>query len=58
MQDQIKKLSELIISDFQEYEIHKVEEKIFRAVLEIGKKALEAYVGKKGTGKSKHSKEP
>jgi len=57
MQDQIKKLSELIISDFQEYEIHKVEEKIFRTVLEIGKKALEAYVDKKGTGKEAYGNE-
>jgi hypothetical protein len=50
MQDQIKILSQLIIGDWQNCEIHDVEEKIFRALLKVGKNALEAYTEKKGTG--------
>jgi hypothetical protein len=50
MQDQIEVLSQFVTGDWQHYEIHDVEEKIFRALLKVGKSALEAYVEKKGTG--------
>ncbi len=47
MQDQIEKLSRLLLDDWQELEIHTVEYKIFRALLRIGNKALATYVEKK-----------
>ena len=50
MQDQINVLSHFVTGDWQHFEIHDVEEKIFRALLKVGKSALEAYVEKKGTG--------
>lgn len=52
MQEQIKELSSLLLHDWQKLEIHTVEEKILRTLLEIGKNALSAYVNKKGTGEN------
>ena len=53
MQDQIEELSRLLLDDWQELEIHTVEEKIFRALLRIGNEALATYVEKKnGNGYS------
>lgn len=57
MQGQFEQLSQAAISDWQDFEIHQVEEKIFRAVLEMGKKTLEAYIAAKGTGKDTFGKE-
>jgi len=50
MQEQIKELSYLLVNDWENLEIHKVEENIFRKLLEVGRRALEAYVANKGTG--------
>ena len=50
MQDQIEELSWSLSHDWQNLEIHDVEEKIFHKLLEIGKNALSAFVENKGTG--------
>jgi len=42
MQDQIKELSLLLLNDWQNLEIHDVEEKVFRLLLTVGKRALSA----------------
>jgi len=57
MQDQIEELSRLLLNDWQDLEIHTVEEKIFRVLLRIGNNALEAYVEKKGTGENAYGNE-
>lgn len=51
MQKQTDFLSKLVCNEWQDFELHEVEEKIFRKVLEIGHNALELFVSKKGTGK-------
>lgn len=50
MQGQFEKIADAIINEWQDLEIHQVEEKIFRAVLKVGKKALESFISSKGTG--------
>lgn len=51
MQKQTDLLSRLVCNEWQDVELHEVEEKIFRKALEIGRNALELYVSKKGSGK-------
>jgi len=50
MQEQMNELSQLLLEDWQNLEIHILEEKLFRFLLKIGKTALTAYVEKKGSG--------
>jgi hypothetical protein len=52
MQDKINELSLLLLNDWQNLEIHDVEERIFRMLLKVGEKALSAFVEKKGTGEN------
>jgi len=57
MQAQIAELSQLLLNEWQALEIHTVEEKIFRALLKIGKNALAAFIEKKGTGEDAYGDE-
>ena len=57
MQDQIAELSQLLLNDWQAFELHTVEEEIFRALLRVGNTALAAFVEKKGTGENAYGDE-
>ena len=50
MQDQLNQLSQFIVNDWQDLELHTIEEKIFRCLMKIGNTALKTFVEKKGTG--------
>jgi len=50
-------LNKITSEDWQNMELHKVEEQIFRQALEIGRKGLELFLAKKGTGKNYYSGE-
>ena len=57
MQDQIEEMSRLLFSDWQELELHAVEEEVFRTLLRVGNNALAAFVEKKGTGENAYGDE-
>jgi len=53
-QEEFNKLLKLITHDWQELEIHKVEENLFKRLLTLGRNLLELHLTQKGTGKEKY----
>lgn len=53
-QEEFKTLVDLVSHGWQGLEIHKVEENIFRRLLDIGLHLLELHITKSGTGKDKY----
>jgi hypothetical protein len=55
MQAIFEDLLKFINKDYQDMDLHQVEENIFRQLLKLGKSALEQFIEIKGTGKDKYS---